>query len=99
MKTGSLLKYCTLAVLAVHLHSLLWIIMSPLQKGITFSYCYKSSVDKNAELPKCYLTTTMTNWQAAEIKETYSEGPSIIKAMSSKPIKHFSILSQDHVVD
>lgn len=73
--------------------------MSPLQKGITFSYCYKSSIDKNAEPAKCYLTTTMTNWQAAEIKETYSEGPSIINAMSSKPIKHVSVLSQDHAAD
>lgn len=36
---------------------------------------------------------------AAEIKETYSEGPSIINAMSSKPIKHVSVLSQDHAAD
>lgn len=73
--------------------------MAPLQKGITFSYCYKSSVDNNAELAKYYLTTAMTNWQAAEIKETYSEEPSIIDTMSSKPIKHSSVLTQDHAVD
>lgn len=72
--------------------------MSPLQKGITSSYCYKSSTDKNAELAKCYLTTAMKNLQSTEIKETYPEEPSIINTMSSKPIKHFSVLSQD-VVD
>lgn len=56
-------------------------------------------MNKNAELAKCYLTTAMTNWKAAEIKETYSEEPPIIDAISSKPIKHFSVLSQDHTVD
>lgn len=43
-------------------------------------------MDKNAELAKCYLTTALTKWQAAKIKETYLEESSIIDAMSSKPI-------------
>lgn len=73
--------------------------MSTLQKGITFSYCNKFSVDKNAELAKCHLTIAMTNWQAAEIRGIYSEELPIINAMTRNPIKYFSVLSQDPAVD
>lgn len=56
-------------------------------------------MDKNAELAECHLTIAMMNWQAVEIRGIYSEEPPIINAMNSKPIKHFSVLSQDHAAD